>query len=93
MNLLKDLYSGKIYPFENIVPTDKEYRPTSEKAGELRDYFQEKSSPEDKGKFRQWEQYTHEVHCMECFANFSYGFRLGAVLLLDLLNGVERMED
>lgn len=41
MNLLKDLYSGKIYPFENIVPTDKEYRPTSEKAGELRDYFQE----------------------------------------------------
>lgn len=92
MNLLKDLYSGKIYPFEKIVPTDKAYRVTSEKAGELREYLQEKSSPEDKEKFRQCEQYTHEVHCMECFANFSYGFRLGVMLLLDVFSGIEPTE-
>ena len=39
MSVLEDLYSGKIYPLENIVSHNPAYRPTNEKIGDMRSYF------------------------------------------------------
>ena len=39
MSILDDLYNGRIYPFEQIVPADKNYRPVNAKVGEMRDFI------------------------------------------------------
>ena len=53
MSVLEDLYSGKIYPLENIVSHNPAYRHTNEKIGDMRNYFSEKLFPEDIGKFKE----------------------------------------
>lgn len=93
MSVLEDLYSGNIYPSEHIVPQNKNYRPFSKEAGNLRNYFQQKMPVEDKEKFIHFDQLIQEVHSMECYENFAYGFRLGVLLLLDILNGYEPSEE
>lgn len=93
MSILEDLYSGKIYPSEEIVPKEKNYRSINKEVGEFREYFREKIAPEDKEKFSQWDTLVHDTHYMECYANFSYGFRLGIMLLIDVLTDYEASEE
>lgn len=93
MGILKDLYNGKIYPLDAIVPQDEEYRKTGEKIGEMRSYFEGKLPPEDKEKFARWNQLINEDCYMEAYANFAYGFRLGMLLMFDTLAGCEPPED
>lgn len=93
MSILDDLYSGRIYPFEKILSKDKQYRPTNEKIGELREYFIEKLPPGDREKFNQWNHLIHESNYMDSYANFAYGFRLGIILLLDVLTGFEPLKE
>ena len=89
MGILEDLYSGRIYPSEKIVPKEKNYRTISKEVGEFREYFRKKIAQEDKDKFNQWGELVHDTHYMECYANFSYGFRLGILLLIDVLTDYE----
>ena len=93
MSILDDLYNGRIYPFEQIVPADKNYRPVNAKVGEMREYFIEKLPPEDREKFSQWHSLIHEVNYMDSYANFVYGFRLGLLLGLETLTGFEPPEE
>lgn len=93
MSVLDDLYSGRIYPFEQIVPTDKNYRSVNAKVGEMREYFIEKLPPDDREKFSQWNNLIHEVKCMDSYANFVYGFRLGLLLCFETLTGFESPEE
>ena len=92
MSILDDLYSGRIYPLEKIIPKDPNYRSVSNEIGELRKFFREKTAPEDKEKFNRWNQLIHEAHYMECYENFAYGFRLGALLFTDVISGYEPTE-
>lgn len=93
MGILKDLYNGKIYPLEAIDPVDEEYRKTCERIGELRYYFEKKLPAEDKEKFEEWNQLLHNFAYMEDYANFAYGFRLGLVLMLEVLAGYKMPEE
>lgn len=93
MSILKDLYDGKIYPLDAIIPQDKEYQKTNEMIGEMRDYFEEKISSKDKEKFEQWTNLMRDSAYMEAYANFAYGFRLGMALWLDVLTGYEPPEE
>ena len=93
MSVLKDLYNGEVYPFENIMPQDENYRPISNKVGELRAYFTEKLPQEDKERFAEWNRLICEMLHMEGYANFSYGFRLGVRLMADVMvNNTESEE-
>lgn len=92
MSILKDLYNGKIYPLDAIVPQDKEYRQIGEQIGEMRDYFEEKLPPADREKFAEWNSLIQESAYMEDYANFAYGFRLAMALYMDVLAGDESSE-
>lgn len=93
MSILEDLYTGKIYPFEDIVSKDKNYCPVNKKIEELQEYFCKKLSIEDRENFEQWNNLIHESHYMDSYANFAYGFRLGSMLLLDVLAGFQPSEE
>ena len=92
MSVLKDLYNGKIYPCEVIVPQEEEYRQMSVQMEKLREYFAEKQPQEDKEKFEEWNRLILETGHMEEYANFAYGFRLAVMLMADVLTGTNESE-
>lgn len=84
MSILKDFYDGNICPVEEIVPLDEKYRPLSKAIGKEREYFEEQLSEEDKERFREWNQQVNDYEQMNEYANFSYGFKLGAMLVFEI---------
>ena len=87
MSILEELYNGRVYPFEDIVPQDKTYRTANRKVCEIREYFSVSLSPEDKEKFEEMNQLLHESTCIEAYENFTYGFRLGVLMMCDVFMG------
>ena len=87
MSILEELYNGQVYPFEDIVPQTKAYRAANRKAGEIREYFSESLSPEDEEKFEEMNRLFHESTYIEAYENFTYGFRLGVLLMCDVFMG------
>lgn len=84
MSILKRWYRGDLYPGEEIVPLDAEYRAVGRKIGDEREYFKTNLSPEDAKRFEKWDGLLLESSSMNSYANFSYGFRLGATLMREV---------
>lgn len=85
-SILESLYNGEVYPFEQIVSHDPEYRPTCRKISELARTIKE-SLPQPEAKlFDEIENLQVNTSTMHGFANFTYGFRLGILLTLELLD-------
>lgn len=84
MSILDRWYRGTLYPFEEIVPRNRNYYPLNEKIGSEREYFKGKLSSEDKERFEKWDELVLESSCMNGYANFSYGFKLGAMLMCEV---------
>ncbi|HBF40013.1 MAG TPA: hypothetical protein DDW50_22250 [Firmicutes bacterium] len=85
--ILEELFYGHIYPFERIVSQDPEYRPLNQKISDIRKTLQEKLPAED---YQALEELL-ELYCnsgmLESAASFSYGFKLGALIMLEVLGG------
>lgn len=85
-NILDQLYSGEIYPAEQIVSTDPEYRPTHKKISEGREYLKQKLSPEDAARLEELDGLYLESISMNCYAGFSCGFKLAVQLMCESLS-------
>lgn len=85
MSILEHLYNGGLRPAEKIVPRKTDYRPMTNKIAEERDYFMGKLPEEDKDRFKEWNEMVSNCGNMTEYANFAYGFRLGAVITFEIL--------
>lgn len=74
--VLDDLYCGNIYPAEQVVPHEKEYRKLHRHTGELLTELEEKLSKEQMELVNQFHTHVIDVHCMELEAHFQHGFSL-----------------
>jgi len=85
--ILEELYDGRILPLERIVPQSPEYRQLDQKISDLSERWREKLSTED---YQSLEALL-ELHCasglLEASAAFGYGFKLGALIMLEVLGG------
>lgn len=63
--VLDDLYCGNIYPAEQVVPHEKEYRKLHRHTGELLTGLEEKLSKEQMELVNQFHTHVIDVHCME----------------------------
>ena len=63
--VLDDLYCGNIYPAEQVVPHEKEYRKLHRHTGELLTELEEKLSKEQMELVNQFHTHVIDVHCME----------------------------
>ena len=85
--ILEELFYGHIYPFERIVPQDPGYRPLNRKISDIKQMLQEKLPAED---YQALEELL-ELYCnsgvLEAAASFGYGFKLGALIMLEVLGG------
>lgn len=82
--VLDDLYCGRIYPAEQVVPPDKEHRRIYRNIGEQLTELQEKLSKEQMDLVNQFHDQVIKVHGMDLKANFQYGFSLGLMLMKEV---------
>ena len=86
---LKSLFNSGIYPFEEIVPKDPEYRTINRQISEMEEYFSQRMTPDDAKKFeRLAELYSRSISIYAC-DSFAYGFRLGVTLMGEAFVGEE----
>ena len=78
---LKALFDEGIYPFEEIVPNDPEYRTVNRQISEEKQYFIQVMSLDDARRFEGLGSLcsrSASIYARDCFI---YGFRLGALLM------------
>ncbi len=78
MNVLKKLYYGQIVPWEQIIPSDKNYQETKQKLDELLMELEKEAKPEIWEKLERFRDLSWELENMEVIETFCAGFRLGA---------------
>ena len=81
--LLQQLYDGEIYPAEQIVPKQPEYRALCRKLREEKEYLRERLSASDRERFDAMENLSQEIENLYGYEDFSCGFRLGAGLMIE----------
>lgn len=87
MSVLENFYNGNIAPIEEVIPPDADYRPLAKEIGDEREYFTGILSAEDRERFGKWNKSIFKYEEMIEFANFTYGFRLGAMLEAEIFTG------
>lgn len=86
MSIMKDLYNGKLYPYADISPSGLEYRQTEAKLETLHTSLMKKLPPEIIETFKEWEHLSQMSGNMQAYENFSYGFRLGVMLMHEVFS-------
>jgi hypothetical protein len=71
--LLEELYYGRIYPFEQIVPQDPKYRPLGQKISDIKETLEEKLPAEDVQALEDLLDLSCDSSVMEAYASFEYG--------------------
>ena len=84
--ILRDFYDNGIYPFEAIVPKDPEYWELSRKIDAEHEYLESILSPEDAKRLENYCTLMTDRAVMDCRESFIYGFRLAALLMIDVLH-------
>ena len=82
--ILEDLWSGRFYPAETVVPTTPEYREVNRVISEKMECLQAQLTRE---QFVQVEQLLEQLtlsHSMELESQFCFGFAAGIRLQLEV---------
>ena len=84
--LLQQLFEGEIYPSEDINPGKKnpEYHKINHSIYHEIEYFSEILSENDKDRFDKLNELYGESSGMYGYECFTYGFKLGASLLIEV---------
>ncbi len=88
-SLLQRLYDGEIFPAEQIVPKNPEYRELTHKLREEKEYLRERLSESDRERFDAMENLSQEIENLYGSEDFFCGFRLGAGLMMEALTDSE----
>ncbi len=90
-SILEELYNGRIFPAELIVPKDLDYCSVNQTISDLKETWQQKLSTEDFKLLEALLELYYESSTLEASASFGYGFKLGALLMLEVLGGREEL--
>ena len=90
-SILQELYDGNIYPDELIISKDPEYQPLSQKVSDVLDIWRKKLSEDDYDQLESLLDLRSELGTMEATASFNNGFKLGALIMMEVLDGKRAM--
>ncbi|MBD2844603.1 hypothetical protein IDH44_05330 [Paenibacillus sp. IB182496] len=91
MSILKELYDGRLKPDEKIIPTDPKYREISNDISRILNQWKTTNDAKVVEDLQKLMDLYAQVHEMELNTAFSYGFRMGAGLMVEVLMGEERL--
>ena len=75
--ILKDLWSGRFYPAETVVPTDPKYREINREISENMERLKSQLTPEQFARVEQLLEQMALSHSMELESQFCFGFAAG----------------
>ena len=90
--ILEDLWSGKFYPAETVVPTDPKYREINR---EISEDIERMKAQLTKEQFAQVEQLLEQMalsHSMELESQFCFGFAAGVALQWEVGDMLRKQE-
>ena len=90
-SILEELYDGNIYPDELIISKDPEYHPINQKISDTLEMWKKKLSEDDYKQLEAFMDLRCESSSMEASASFMYGFKLGAVIMIEVLAHKEEL--
>jgi uncharacterized protein (UPF0335 family) len=84
---LEELYHGKVSPDEKVVSTDPKYRSIHRKISESISIWKEKLTDEDFNELEALLDLYHQACGMNMTASFASGFKLGTLIMIEVLSG------
>lgn len=90
--LLQQLYNGEIFPAEQYRPVLEEYKAMRKKHMENYDNFVEKLDSSLKMEFISIMDEQLDTLPLDFYQMFSDGFKLGAKLMIEVLDGEDKRE-
>jgi hypothetical protein len=88
--ILEKLYYGHIHPFEQIVHQDPNH-PLNRKISDLKLALQEKLPAEDVQALEGLVDLCCDSGVQESAASFRYGFKLGAMMMMEVLGEIKKV--
>lgn len=85
MLFLEEFWNGNIAPGEGRYHTKKEYRESWRLVEQLEDQLKEQLSKDDWELFTKYQDAEHGAGCISDADIFVEGFRMGAMIILDIL--------
>lgn len=86
-SILERLYDGELFPPDSLLSDDPAYRAACGRADRESTYLMSRLNDEDKRHLDELIDITGEMDSLTADANFTFGFRVGALLMLELLTG------
>lgn len=90
-SILEELYSGNIYPDELIISRDPEYHLLNQKISDAIDVWKSKLSKDDFTALEELMDLRTQEDAMHAEASFMYGFKLGAMIVIEVMTGKEEL--
>ena len=84
-DILKRLYSGDLFPCEEIRADSEEYKQICHRLHTEFPRFRSALSPEQQKTLQKLTDDMYWLADADCYAYFAYGFRLGTTLLCETL--------
>lgn len=86
-SILQQLYDCEFLPLEQIISRDPEYITASQKISQEREILSLELSSEGKKRLETLMDLKTQQSDMDGYANFSYGFRYGMLMMYEIING------
>lgn len=90
--MLREMYFGKVIPWERKNRNSEKQRELLRKMEAEERYFVEKMSLDDCQRFQEMLHLNTEIAMSEEGEIFSYGFTMGAMLMMDVMEEAEFMK-
>jgi hypothetical protein len=84
-SILEALFEGELSPAGMIIPDTPEYHQVNNEIVNLTETWKRKLSEADYQSFEELLELINKSNMMEAAASFSYGFKLCAALLLEVV--------
>ena len=92
-SILKDLFNGKIFPYDNLIPKDPDFPKLAKNVNDTENYLRSLLSDKDKSTFEKLIIMRDDLSAMESLEAFSRGFRLAFMLSVDVYHNKDDLSD
>ncbi|MBW7473999.1 hypothetical protein K0T92_04535 [Paenibacillus oenotherae] len=86
-SIIEHLYNDNLLLSAHAATKDSQYRVSGNKINDEMDKWRAKLTKEDYDKLIDLLDQHAQIHDMDTTASFAYGFKLGASIMLEVLNG------
>lgn len=90
-SILEELYEGNICPDEWMISKHPEYHPLIKRISGMLEMWRNKLSEENYSQLEKLLDLRSEASSMETSEAFMNGFKLGALIIAEVLNGKEEL--